>query len=105
MGDHVFLKVMPKRGVIRFNKRDKLSLRYIGPFEILERVGTAASVGATTEFVECALGIPCLHAPEVHPGSDSWWIGESMWLMRMRPSRRDQYISWIAGNRFYAVRL
>ena len=33
---------MPKRGVIRFSKRDKLSLRYIGPFEILERVDTVA---------------------------------------------------------------
>ena len=42
MGDHVFLKVMTKRGVIRFSKRDKLSLRYIRPFEILERVGTVA---------------------------------------------------------------
>ena len=42
MGDHVFLKVMPKRGVIRISKRDKLSLRYIGPFEILKRVGTVA---------------------------------------------------------------
>ena len=42
VGDHVFLKVMPKRGVIMFNKRDKLSLRYIGPFEIFERVGTVA---------------------------------------------------------------
>ena len=40
MGDHVFLKVMPKRGVVRFGKRGKLALRYIGPFEILERVGT-----------------------------------------------------------------
>ena len=39
MGDHVFLKVMPKRGVVRFSKRGKLVLRYIGPFEILERVG------------------------------------------------------------------
>ena len=39
MGDHVFLKVMPKRGVVRFDKRGKLSSRYIGPFEILERVG------------------------------------------------------------------
>ena len=38
MGDHVFLKVMPKRGVIRFGKRGKLSSRYIGPFEVLERV-------------------------------------------------------------------
>ena len=40
MGDHVFLKVMPKRGVVGFDKWGKLSPRYIGPFEILERVDT-----------------------------------------------------------------
>ena len=39
VGDHVFLKVMPKRGVVRFGKRGKLLLRFVGPFEILERVG------------------------------------------------------------------
>ena len=33
---------MPKRGVVRFDKRDKLSPRFIGPFEILERVGIVA---------------------------------------------------------------
>ena len=42
MGDHVFLKVMPKRGVVRFDKRGKLAPRYIEPFEILERVGIVA---------------------------------------------------------------
>ena len=42
MGDRVFLKVIPKRGVVRFGKRGKLASRYIGPFEILERVGTIA---------------------------------------------------------------
>ena len=42
VGDHVFLKVMPKRGVVRFGKRRKLSPRLIWPFEILERVGTIA---------------------------------------------------------------
>ena len=42
VGDHVFLKVMPNRGVVRFGKRGKLSPRFIGPFEILERVGTVA---------------------------------------------------------------
>ena len=31
---------MLKRGVVRFGKRGKLSPRFIGPFEILERVGT-----------------------------------------------------------------
>ena len=42
MGDHVFLKVMPERGVVRFGKKGKLAPRYIGPFEVLERVGTIA---------------------------------------------------------------
>ena len=42
VGDHVFLKVMPKRGVIRFGKQGKLVPRYIGPFEVLERVDTVA---------------------------------------------------------------
>ena len=42
MGDHVFLKVMPKRGVVRFGKQGKLSPRFIGPFEVLERVGAVA---------------------------------------------------------------
>ena len=40
--DHVFLKVMPKKGVVRFGKCGKLSPRFIGPFEILKRVGTVA---------------------------------------------------------------
>ena len=39
MGDHVFLKVMLKRGVVKFDKRGKLAPRYIWLFEILERVG------------------------------------------------------------------
>ena len=42
VGDHVFLKVMPQRGVVRFEKHEKLSTRFIGPFEILKRVGTVA---------------------------------------------------------------
>ena len=42
MCDHVFLKVMPEKGVIRFGKQGKLSRMYIGPFEILKMVGTIA---------------------------------------------------------------
>nr|GFB32772.1 putative reverse transcriptase domain-containing protein [Tanacetum cinerariifolium] len=36
------LKVSPRKGVIRFGKRGKLNLRYIGPFKILAKVGTVA---------------------------------------------------------------
>ena len=40
IGDHVWLKVMPVKGVQRFGISRKLSPRYVGPFEILERVGS-----------------------------------------------------------------
>ena len=42
VGDRVFLKVSPMKGVMRFGKKGKLSPRFIGPFEILERVGAVA---------------------------------------------------------------
>ncbi|GKF16392.1 putative nucleotidyltransferase, ribonuclease H [Tanacetum coccineum] len=38
-GEHVFLKVSPTRGVRRFGIKGKLSPRFIGPFEILDRIG------------------------------------------------------------------
>ncbi|GJU96454.1 putative reverse transcriptase domain-containing protein [Tanacetum coccineum] len=40
--DRVLLKVSPWKGVIRFGKRGKLAPRYVGPFEILERIGHVA---------------------------------------------------------------
>ncbi|KAL5553315.1 hypothetical protein UlMin_040716 [Ulmus minor] len=42
VGNFVFLKVAPFKGVIRFGKRGKLNPRYVGPYEILERVGKVA---------------------------------------------------------------
>ncbi|KAL4023235.1 hypothetical protein IC575_016986 [Cucumis melo] len=40
--DQVFLKLSPRRGVIRFRRKGKLSPRYIGPYQITKRVGPAA---------------------------------------------------------------
>ena len=38
VGDKVFLKVAPMKGVMRFEKKGKLSPRFVGPFEILGRI-------------------------------------------------------------------
>nr|GEY92539.1 putative reverse transcriptase domain-containing protein [Tanacetum cinerariifolium] len=42
VGDQVLLKVSPWKGVVHFGKKGKLAPRYVGPFEILERIGPVA---------------------------------------------------------------
>ena len=42
IGEKVFLWVAPMKGVMRFGKNGKLSPRFVGPFEVLERVGEVA---------------------------------------------------------------
>ncbi|XP_073019974.1 uncharacterized protein [Primulina eburnea] len=42
VGDHVFVKIAPLKGIMRFGRKEKLSPRIIGPFEILDRIGERA---------------------------------------------------------------
>ncbi|XP_075096112.1 uncharacterized protein LOC142174215 [Nicotiana tabacum] len=42
VGDKVFLKVSPWKKIMRFGQKGKLSPRFIGPYEILERIGPVA---------------------------------------------------------------
>ncbi|GKA63590.1 putative reverse transcriptase domain-containing protein [Tanacetum coccineum] len=59
VGDYVLLKVSPWKGVVRFRKKGKLAPRFVGPFEIIEKVGPVAyrpldeiQVDAKLNFVE-----------------------------------------------------
>ncbi|KAF5442080.1 hypothetical protein F2P56_037044 [Juglans regia] len=36
VGDRVYLKVWPMKGVVHFGERGKLSPRYVGPYEMIE---------------------------------------------------------------------
>jgi hypothetical protein len=42
VGNHVYLRVLPMKDVKRFEVKEKLTPRYIGPFPILEKCGTVA---------------------------------------------------------------
>jgi hypothetical protein len=42
VGDYVYLKVSPSRGVRRFRVKGKLAPRYIGPYQILTKCGEVA---------------------------------------------------------------
>ncbi|GJV01100.1 retrovirus-related pol polyprotein from transposon TNT 1-94 [Tanacetum coccineum] len=42
VGDYVLLKVSPWKGVVRFGKKGKLAPRFVGPFDIIEKVGPVA---------------------------------------------------------------
>ena len=82
--DHVFLKVMPKRGVVKFDKQGKLSPRFIGPFEILERVGTVAYWLALSPSMSEYFTSPC--SGSILQIQLMWWIGDILSLTLMGPS-------------------
>ena len=42
VGDKIFLKVPPARSIKRFEVRGKLSLRYMKPYEIIEKLNPVA---------------------------------------------------------------
>ena len=107
VGDHVSLKVNPKRGLVTFGKRGKLSLRFIGPFEILERIGTFAyllalppSMSGVHEVFHVSMLLIYILQIQL-----MWWIGGRLRLTRMGPSRRDQCALLIAVIRFCDARL
>ena len=40
--DKLYLKISPMKGVVSFGKKRKLSPHYVGPYQILQRVGNVA---------------------------------------------------------------
>ncbi|XP_073307093.1 uncharacterized protein [Primulina huaijiensis] len=65
--DHIFMKVAPMKGVMRFEKKVKRNPRFIGPFEILERVGTLAyRVALPSNLARVHNLFPRIYAVEVH---------------------------------------
>jgi hypothetical protein len=66
VGDYVYLKVSPLWGTIRFHVKGKLASRYIGPYQICERIGKLAyKVELPKELDRSTPSIPCIPAMQV----------------------------------------
>jgi hypothetical protein len=71
VGDYVYLKVSPIRGIKRFRVKGKLAPRYIGPYQIQARRGEVAyqlsmwvSLSVVHDMFHVSQLKKCLHVPE-----------------------------------------
>jgi len=70
IGERVLLRVSPIKGVMRFANKGKLSPRFIGPFEVLRRVG---EVAYELVLYPSLVGVhPVFYVLEVSQRSVSW---------------------------------
>ena len=70
VGDHVFLKVMPKRGVVRFdNTREVIAEGYWTFRDTRKNRHCCVQVGVTAQHDRCPRGISRLHAPGIYSRS------------------------------------
>ncbi|GJR28406.1 putative reverse transcriptase domain-containing protein [Tanacetum coccineum] len=85
IGDRVLLKVSPWKEVVRFGKKGKLAPRYVGPFEIVERVGPVAYRLKLPQELSCVHDMfhvsnlkKCLAEPDVQVPLDEIEIDENL---------------------------
>ena len=72
VGDHVFLKVMPKRGVVRFRQaREAIAEVYWAFRDPREDRHCCIPIGVTAQHVRFPRGVSRLHAPEIYSRSSS----------------------------------
>jgi len=85
VGDFVYLKVSPMRGLRRFKVRGKLAPRYIGPFKILERSGEVAyqlelppQLSDVHDVFHVSQLKKCLRVPEEQMPFEELTVGEDL---------------------------
>ena len=95
VGDFVYLKVSPIRGVRRFGVKGKLAPRYIGPYQILSRRGEVAyqlslpeNLSAVHDVFHVSQLKKCLRVPEeqlpvegLEVQEELTYIEKPMWIL------------------------
>ncbi|KAJ0081607.1 hypothetical protein Patl1_12146 [Pistacia atlantica] len=87
VGDKVFLKVSPWKGVLRFGKRGKLSPRYIGPYEILGRIGEVAYQLALPQELERIHNV-------FHVSMLLKYVADPSHILQQQPIQLDEHLTY-----------
>ena len=87
VGDQVYLKISPMKGVMRFGDTGKLSPRYIGPYEILQRVGNVAYKLKLSNY------LASVH-PEFHVSMHKMFLGDPTSILPVEGLGVDENLSY-----------
>ena len=88
VGEKVFLKVAPMKGVMRFEKKGKLSPRFVGPFEVLERVGVVAYRLALPPSLSAVHNV--FHVPMLRK-----YVADTSHVVDYEPLEIDEHLSYV----------
>ena len=87
IGDHFYLMISPIKGVMRFCRKGKLIPRYVGPYEVLQRVGKVAyELKLPNELVS-------LH-PVFHVSMLKKCIGDQIYILPIEGLGVDENLSY-----------
>ncbi|GKF59147.1 hypothetical protein Tco_0175933 [Tanacetum coccineum] len=86
--DRVLLKVTPWKGVISFGKKGKLAPRYVGPFEILERIV-----------------LKCLANANLHVPLDEIKVNKTLYFVKERVEIMDREIKKLKPRKIAPVKV
>nr|GEV90856.1 putative reverse transcriptase domain-containing protein [Tanacetum cinerariifolium] len=99
VGDRVMLKVLPWKGVVHFGKQGKLNLIYVGPFKVLEKVG---SITYKLELPQELSRLYFVEKPvEITDREVKWLKRIRILIVKVRwNSRRVPEFTWVREDQF-----
>jgi len=113
MGDHVYLRVSPMKGVQRFGVKGKLAPRYVGPFLIIEQCGPIAyrlelqaQLSAVHNIFHVSQLRKCLRVPEKVIDIEKLQLDPDL-VYPEQPIKIVDFKTWVTRNQtsnFYKVR-
>nr|GEX36929.1 putative reverse transcriptase domain-containing protein [Tanacetum cinerariifolium] len=112
VGDYVLLKVSPWKGTVRFGKKGKLAPRFVGPFEIVQKVGPVA---CRLDFLEELNGVhdtfhvsnlkKCLADPTLHVPLDEIQVDAKLNFIEERMEILDREFKKLKRSRIAIVKV